>query len=194
MIALTGSKFLTAPSFSGILILPPTVTLYSESEEPNFGLMLRMEVALNEYRRFCVLTDIQIQSVILEFSKVIESYLVDSPYFNSLSVPVLNRDDLIDVSMWDCLPTIFPFLLLWNNLPLSRAETLACYQKLPQQEPHCQIGQPVMCGDEKSALRLCLSSRLIVEATKSKQHCHNMIQDALCVLSMLEMLIQLNSK
>jgi hypothetical protein len=194
MIALTGSKFLTAPSFSGILILPPTVTLYSESEEPNFGLMLRMEVALNEYRRFCVLTDIQIQSVILEFSKVIESYLVDSPYFNSLSVPELNRDNLIDVSMWDSLPTIFPFLLLRNNLPLSRAETLACYQKLPQQRPHCQIGQPVMCGDEKSPLRLCLSSRLIVEATKSKQHCHNMIQDALCVLSMLEMLIQLNSK
>jgi hypothetical protein len=186
MIALTGSKFLAAPSFSAILVLPPTVIFSSELEEVNFGLILRMEVALSEYRRFCVLTDAQIQTIISEFSDAIQHYLITSPHFELLETPALKREN----STWDCLPTIFPFVLLRDNQPLSRAETLAIYQQLPQQNPRCQIGQPVMCGDEKSALRLCLSSRLIVEAAKSEQHRHNMIQNALLVLVILVELLR----
>lgn len=186
MVALTGSKFLAAPSFSAILILPPTIVFSSGLEEVNFGLMLRMEVALNEYRAFCVLTDVQIQAVIRNFADVIQNYLIASPHFELLETPALKREN----SAWDALPTIFPFVLLRDNQPLSRAETLAIYQQLPQQNPRCQIGQPVMCGDEKSALRLCLSSRLIVEAAKSEQHRHDMIQNALRVLATLVELLR----
>lgn len=193
MIALTGSKFLAAPSFSAILILPPTMTFPIELEEPNFGLMLRMEIALNEYRAFYILTDAQIQTIISDFSKIIQNYLISSPYFEPLETPILNREGLINEPTWDCLPTIFPFMPYRDNQPFSRIENLAIYQQLPQQNPRCQIGQPVICGNEKSALRLCLSSRLIVEAAKSEQHCHDMIHNALRVLATLETLIQFDS-
>ncbi len=186
MIALTGSKFLAAPSFSAILIVSPTIVFLTELEAVNFGLMLRMEVALSEYRQFCILTDTQIQTIISEFGDAIQHYLNESPHFECLKTPTLQREN----STWDCLPTIFPFVLLRDNQPLSRAETLACYQQLPQQNLRCQIGQPVMCGDEKSALRLCLSSRLIVEAAKSEQHRRDMIQNALRVLATLVELLK----
>jgi hypothetical protein len=193
MVALTGSKFLTAPSFSAMLILPPTMTNSFELEVPNFGLMLRMEIALNEYRAFCVLTNAQIENVISQFANTIQNYLISSPYFEPLETPVLKRENLVYVPTWDFLPTIFPFMLYHDNQPLSRLENVAIYQKLPQQNPRCQIGQPVICGNEKSALRLCLSSRLIVEAAKSEQHCRDMIHNALRVLKTLETLIQFDS-
>ncbi len=56
-------------------------------------------------------------------------------------------------------------------MSLTRAETLDIYRLLPDDVagPRCQLGQPVACGSRDgvpvSALRLCLSARLIVEAT-----------------------------
>ncbi len=195
MVAVTGSKFLAAPSFSAILLLPAGLNAFANVlEEPiNWGLLLRMEVALVEYRAFCILTDLQISTVMNDFSVAVQNYLTASPYFESLSVPALNRGDLIKTANWDNLPTIFPFVLYRDNKPLSRSETLACYQYLPLQNPRCQIGQPVACGQrdnvEISALRLCLSSRLIVDAARSEQHRQMCIQNALRVLATLETLV-----
>ena len=192
MIALTGSKFLAAPSFSAILLLPAQLRMAEKPAVTNWGLLLRMEVALAEYRAFHVLTDAQISAVIRDFSNSVQDYLSASPHFEPLKTPVLNRENLVETPMWDNLPTIFPFVLLRENKPISRAETLACYQQFPLQNPRCQIGQPVMCGDEQSALRLCLSAPLIVEAAINKVCRRDMIQKALLVLVTLEKLVQLN--
>src|SRR5207302_8767504 len=90
---------------------------------------------------------------------------------------------------WDRHPTIFPFLLRGRRAgggtaPLDRAQTDAVYRSLAINaaaaldrigDParivaalRCQLGQPVPCGSragiELSALRLCASARLVVEA------------------------------
>ena len=185
MIALTGSKFLAAPSFSALLILPNSIEFSITTEEINFGLLLRMEIALQQYRVFCQLTDSQIQTVIKDFTKTIQRYLNDSPYFQLVETPILARDAFC----WDNLPTIFPFLLLRDNKPLSATQTREIYQQLPLQNPRCQLGQPVILGEEKSALRLCLSAPLIVQAAQSEAHRRACIEKALQVLATLERII-----
>lgn len=185
MLALTGSKFLAAPSFSGILVLPKLFNLSIQNEETNVGLLLRMEIALNQYQQFCSLHDYQIQIVIRDFSQFIQNYLNTSPYFELLEMPILQRENLT----WDSLPTIFSFLLLRDKQPLSIAETREIYQQLPQQNPRCQLGQPVMITETKSALRLCLSAPLIVQATQSDWHRQVLIKQALQVLTTLERII-----
>jgi hypothetical protein len=190
MMALTGSKFLAAPSFSAMLILPPSIKFLLESEKINFGLLLRMEMALYEYRAFCALTDAKISAVIQNFANTVQNYLNASVHFEPLETPVLNRDGLVKNTEWDSLPTIFPFVLLRDKRPLSQTETLAIYQQLPLQNPRCQIGQPVICGNEKSALRLCLSAPMIVQAAQSERNHQICIEKAMRVLKTLELVLQ----
>jgi hypothetical protein len=190
MMALTGSKFLAAPSFSAMLILPPTIEFSLEPEKINFGLLLRMEMALTEYRVFCALSDAKIQTVIRDFANTVQNYLNISTHFEPLETPFLSRNELVKNTEWDSLPTILPFVLLRDKQPLSQAETLAIYQQLPLQNPRCQIGQPVMCGNEKSALRLCLSAPMIVQAAQSEKNRQVCIEKAMRVLSTLESVLQ----
>lgn len=185
MIALTGSKFLAAPSFSALLILPHSIKFSATDEEINVGLLLRMEIALHQYRIFCTLTDAQIQKVITDFTKFVQHYLNSSPHFELLETPILARNSF----RWDSLPTIFPFLLLRNKQPLSIAQTREIYQQLPLQNPRCQLGQPVILGEDKSALRLCLSAPLIVQAAQSESHRRVCIEKALQVLTTIERII-----
>lgn len=189
MIALTGSKFLAAPSFSAILILPRQNSLSFEEETRNFGLLLRMEIALQNYRAFSKLSNVQICDVISTFSGEILNFLQNSPYFLPLEKANLAREGLIQMAFWDSLPTIFPFLLLRENAPLSIQETLEIYQQLPTQNPRCQLGQPVLCGEKNSALRLCLSAPLITQAAQNQAALQNCIQNALRVLKTVEKLI-----
>ena len=189
MIALTGSKFLAAPSFSAILILPRQNSFLFQEETRNFGLLLRMEIALQNYRAFSKLSNVQICDVISIFSGEILNFLQNSPYFLPLEKANLAREGLIQMAFWDTLPTIFPFLLLRNNQPLSVQKTLEIYQQLPTQNPRCQLGQPVLCGEKNSALRLCLSAPLITQAAQNQAALQNCIQNALRVLKTVEKLI-----
>lgn len=84
---------------------------------------------------------------------------------------------------WDRLPTIFPFLLRdpRSGVLLDREATERVYRALGKvltdagavfapgvAELRCQVGQPVPCGSREdrpvSALRLCASARLVVDA------------------------------
>lgn len=186
MIALTGSKFLAAPSFSALLILPRQNSFSFEPEMSNFGLLLRMEIALQNYWAFSQLSNAQIVDVIDNFAESISAYLQNSPYFLPLEKANLMREGLIQTSVWDTMPTIFPFFLIRENEPLSFQETFEIYQKLPTQNPRCQIGQPVLCGEQNSALRLCLSAPLITKAAQTQATLQNCIQNALLVLKTLE--------
>lgn len=187
MVALTGSKFLAAPSFSAILILPRQNSFSFEEEPHNFGLLLRMEIALQNYRAFSKLSNMQICTVISTFAGEVLNFLQNSPHFLPLEKANLVREGLIQTAFyWDSLPTIFPFLLLRKNEPLSIQETLEIYQQLPIQNPRCQLGQPVLCGEKNSVLRLCLSAPLITQAAQNQAALQNCIQNALLVLKTLE--------
>ncbi|MGZ5055219.1 MAG: hypothetical protein ACXWE4_10035 [Methylobacter sp.] len=234
MVALTGSKFLTAPSFSAALLLPSTMAkrlqkrafplgllpCSSRANWPtdwigaehldhaaNFGLLLRFEIALEELRRFRAVPEAATTDFLLAFAEAIQQRLASDPYFEPLTVPQLDRRSLIVANSWDHLQTIFPFLLYQPQpsvrTPLTRAQTLHVYQQLPVTlnhpdsdiaQIHCQLGQPVACGTYHgiavSALRLCISSRMIIEATARGDTGNAIIKNALMVLDKTALLIQ----
>ena len=160
MIALTGSKFMTGPSFSGGLLVPqkmaqrlsvrpfPTAladSLASENwplnwampeslaQTANFGLLLRWEAALHELRTFCSVPQATVISFLQHFASAIQQRLNEDPFLESLPTPQLDRRPLIASNNWDHLQTIFPFLLYHagaERTPLSAEETLHVYRQL----------------------------------------------------------------
>ena len=138
MVAVTGSKFLTGPAFSGALFipgelanrlnsssLPDALSAYSTRADwpenwraadhldnvTNFGLLLRWEAALAELRAFCKIPQADIRKFLGEFATTVQSCLTADPHFEPLSSPEIERGSHIDPAGWDSLPTIFPFLL-----------------------------------------------------------------------------------
>ena len=159
----------------------------SLAEQANFGLLLRWQAALVELRAFRALPEAQISHFMQQFADSMHEMLRESPSFASLAESRLDRSPLGAAPTWDQIPSIFPFLLYragrdGQRQPLTRAQTLGIYHQLqglsalPAPRPagpasaglRCQFGQPVACGSQGgspvSALRLCLSSRLIVQA------------------------------
>jgi hypothetical protein len=137
-IALTGSKFVGGPAFSGALILPyaaarrlrtrhlpPALSAYSAradwplgwtvrqalADVENFGLLLRWEAALAELRTFRSLSEAAITAFLEAFAGKVRQRLTTDPIFQLLPVPNLDRRPLVNVNSWDHTPTIFPFIL-----------------------------------------------------------------------------------
>lgn len=175
MVALTGSKFLTGPSFSGAILFKSALSRELEaankalnnnsSQAANIGLLLRWEVALQELKAFRSLAQEDIITIINDFTSTIQQRLQQDAFFEPLPVPKIDRSPMIVEHSWDQLQTIFPFLLYHANTertPLSAEETLVVYKQLSisidnecfnLQGRHkaiaalrCQTGQPVACG------------------------------------------------
>ncbi len=233
MVVLTGSKFVTGPAFSGVLLIPAAVArrlrqarlaapidaCSRHADWPagwpqangldatsNFGLLLRWEAALAELRAFRTIPEANVTAFLQAFAHAIQTRLAHDPRFEPLPVPPLERGPLAASPGWDRIPTIFPFVLRHIGRPsaahyFSRAETRQVYGWLQAggrsnvdrmmfeagaKQP-CQVGQPVACGMRSgvalSALRLCVSARLIVEgAAGSGRHADQVIARALRVL------------
>lgn len=236
MVALTGSKFVTGPTFSGALLVPAPVarqllgrpiphvlSAYSAradwphgwdaadvlGEVANFGLLLRWEAALADLRAFRSLPEAAVTGFLQAFARAVQNRLMGDSAFEPLSVLQLDRRPLIGMTGWDHIQTIFPFLLYSpvseRKIPLTREETAQVYQFLQadladhhgmvdDNKPNanvatlrCQLGQPIPCGSRDglpvSALRLCASARLIVEAVSGDgRHASEVIERALAAL------------
>ncbi|MFZ4698831.1 MAG: hypothetical protein ACOYMG_02160 [Candidatus Methylumidiphilus sp.] len=222
MVAITGSKFLGGPSFSAALLMPCEVAgrfrrsaLPSDGMAccmpaewpsswraagrfkcvPNFGLLLRWEAALAEFRDFSAVQEEHVVAFLQTFADAIQRRLTDDPAFEPLSVLPVERQPTASQNAWDSFPTIFPFLVFRtpSTLPLNRAEIARVYRSLllgssqSSDQICCQMGQPVACGfrDETpvAALRLCLSARLIVEGTADAgRHATSVIDRAMQAL------------
>jgi hypothetical protein len=154
----------------------------------NYGLLLRWEAALAELRAFRTVDEVNIRNVVQAFYDAIASRLNEDPHFEFLEQPILDRYPLIKKGYWDQIPTIFPFLLFrtgpdGTRTPLASGESKHIYGQVMKRlvgksgsykesenvcSLRCELGQPVLCGERRgvqvSALRLCLSARLIVEA------------------------------
>ncbi|BAN35462.1 hypothetical protein SCD_n01641 [Sulfuricella denitrificans skB26] len=246
MVALTGSKFVTGPTFSGALLIPPAVALrlrkrpfppalgaYSTQGDwpqgwdtagylenvANFGLLLRWEAALEELRAFRSVPESKAAGFLQAFASAVQDRLTRDLAFEPLPVPELDRHPLIEASSWDDIPTIFPFLLFHpetpdGKQPFNREETAQVYRLLQADLSNhpgsghaginndsarlrCQLGQPVACGNRNgilvSALRLCVSSRLIVEATSDGgRNTAIVIARAMAALDKIAMLVKNN--
>jgi hypothetical protein len=138
LVAVTGSKFLAGPTFSGALLVPPSASdrlrdrllrpglrAYSARAEwpsdwvagaalgdvANFGLLLRWEAALSELRAFRAIPELDIETFVARFAGAVEARLADDHAFEPLAVRDLDRSAVGAASGWDRQPTIFPFLL-----------------------------------------------------------------------------------
>ena len=190
MVAVTGSKFLTGPTFSGALfvpaplaarfasrILPPGLAAYSARADwpagwlaaaqlpnaANLGLLLRWEAALAELRAFRALPQMKLRA----------SCAPSRASFASAS-PTIRRSSLsrpggstaapsAPFTGWDRTQTIFPFRVMRpGGGGLTADQTAALYRSLL--DAGVRLGQPVHCGEGVSALRLCNSARLAIEA------------------------------
>lgn len=235
MVALTGSKFVTGPTFAGALLipasaarrlrqrpLPQALLAYStRSDWPhgwqgflddvaNFGLLLRWEAALQELRAFRALPEEKIAGFLQAFASAIDQRLSSDPSFSPLPVPPLDRRPWLAADCWDLRQTIFPFLLFQEGkIPLARDKTALVYRLLQEDlgrrfdrsgdvaiaRLRCQLGQPVACGARDgipvSALRLCASVRLVVEATVEEgRHASAVIARALAALDKAALIVR----
>ena len=201
LVAITGSKFITGPSFSGALFVPATAQLRASAlpgvlraycaraewpaawgagaafdEAVNFGLLLRWEAALTEWRAWCQLPPGPVRAFVTAFGAAVQDRLMADRHFEPLCAPPLDRGELGDAGCWDALPSIFSFVLHrvaddGSRVALSRDQTAALYQRLPLDMAtpvnrrglgiamsdindsgaaaaalRCQFGQPVACG------------------------------------------------
>jgi hypothetical protein len=173
MVALTGSKFLTGPAFSAALLLPAGDA--DQIEPVNFGLLLRWEAALVELRRFRAVPESKIIHIFQEFAVSIRHGLMNDPHFGYLPVP--ERSVLSAERHWDQYQSVFSFVPYRRNTeggyaPLTCSQTRQLYLQLQSDASsmRCQLGQPVPCGMREgvavSALRLCLSARLVSDAVE----------------------------
>jgi hypothetical protein len=236
-VALTGSKFVGGPAFSGVLLLPniasrrvrkhilsPALSAYSARADwprgwmachslnntENYGLLLRWEAALAELRSFRSLSETAIVAFLEVFASNVQRRLTTDTTFQLLRVPKLDRRALVNPYSWDEIPTIFPFILCRpsrserHGAPLTREETARVYKLLARDnigfadvyssptmgaiaKRRCQLGQPVQCGTfhdvPVSALRLCASIRLIVDAISQQgRGAETVIAEALLAL------------
>lgn len=186
----------------------------------NFGLLLRWEAALQALRAFRAVPQEAIVRFLTTFAHAIQQRLISDPHFEPLPVFQLDRRPLIEPGNWDHLPTIFSFLLFHteNNtrkLPLSNEETFKVYQLLQSNlalQPgfemtdinsqttslRYQFGQPVACGKHSgiqvSALRICISARMIVDATSPEgQGAPAVIEQALAALDKTALLTHIDT-
>ena len=191
LVALTGSKFIGGPAFSGALLVPPAggsrmrrlplpASLGDTSgrqdwpapwrgredlpDRPNLGLLLRWEAALHELAAFRALPPEAVDRFMTAFAARVCQTIDALPNLERLEIPPLARAR----SGWDARQTIFPFLVLRDGAPIDPGSLQGLYQRLQSGRRAVCLGQPVPIGfrDEKplSALRLSLGARLVVEA------------------------------
>ena len=204
LVAITGSKFVSGPSFSGALFFPEAAAIrYRQQTAPealyayssradwpaswsgmdglqkkaNCGLLVRWVAAIVELRAFRSLPDEAIHQFVQEFRRAVLHNIGTHSDLSLLPVPAPDRQALTTMPGWDQWPTIFPFVLHHpSGEPLSREQTTTVYRRL-QHEKRMQVGQPVTCGVWQqipvSALRLCLSARLITAALSDDGDTHN---------------------
>jgi hypothetical protein len=196
LVAVTGSKFVTGPAFSGALFtppaeaphlrgraLPPALGDYSgRSDWPaawrgraalpdqvNLGMMLRWQAALHELSAFRALPEREVAAFAATFETAICATLEE---LSSLEPVAATRLDRTSPEAWDARRTIFSFLPLDADGPLSPDGTAALHRRLLSASSPIQLGQPVgiglRAGKPLTALRLSLSARLIVEALTTR--------------------------
>jgi hypothetical protein len=175
LVAVTGSKFLTGPTFSGALLVPgavaerlrarlprPGLRPYSARAEwpaswvasaaltdaANYGLLLRWEAAMSELRAFRAHPGAAIEAAARVFAEAVQARLDRDPCFEPLDTRLLDRSALGVDQGWDAVPTIFPFLLRHDRSTHDGLLSQAAHQDAYRglMGGRVRLGQPVACG------------------------------------------------
>ena len=185
-VALTGSKFMAGPVFSGAMLVPQASGWRrAPAEQPNPGLLLRWEAALEGMRAFSALDAADVGTFLRAFTGAVGERLRASSCFVPMAQPKPDREPLV-AGGWDAEPSIIPFLVNHaDGTPFDRDESRLLYRWLQMDmgdmpvfqadgaaralaSLRCQFGQPVACGQRAgvpvAALRLSASARSVTEA------------------------------
>ena len=216
MVQVTGSKFFTGPPFSGALILPPASRSWARDLTPmpasfadyaarpewprgwddicrplpdraNLGLLCRWTAALWEMDALAAAPGDEQERILAAFGRDVLAAIDDHAWLEPVPGPTYSRVAVSPESLWDRLPTIFPFMVMTPDgdgmrQPLTYEATRKVYRWLnmdiSQGVPNtagererriaarcCHIGQPVRIQrrgrDWLGALRLCAGARLV---------------------------------
>lgn len=162
-------------------------------EHANFGLLLRWQAALAELWAFAALPPGAGAAFLDRFGLRLRTRLAQDPRFDEVKVPPLQRAALgsLVVDDWDARQSIFTFVLLDHSQPPQPIPALQLRRLhwLLQQPgdttaPRFQLGQPVVCGESLTALRLCVSAPMMVRACLHGQE-EAVISEALAALDRL---------
>ncbi|WP_152555775.1 hypothetical protein [Ferriphaselus sp. R-1] len=205
MVALTGSKFIGGPSFSGALLVPAAVAARlgpspSATETPNFGLLLRWQAALEELQAYLHVNPSIADKFLRDFAARVSARLRLSPACLPLPVPALQRPFPAEGGGVDAVTSIFPFLLRQprSGRMLTEIETRNVYLllqhdlggDLPIAQTRFLLGQPVSCGQRDgvavSAVRLCVSARMVTEAASAPERSARLQDNALLAIDKIE--------
>jgi hypothetical protein len=155
LVAITGSKFMTGPTFSAALLapdgavqrlgasgLPPALGAHCAradwpSDWPdaetlparaNFGLLARWQAALEEMRPFLALDPAHVHAFLDAMATAVGDHLDADPRFERVTQRPLDRAALGVGGGWDVVQTIHPFVLTDGARPLSAEDTLGLYR------------------------------------------------------------------
>ena len=160
----------------------------------NFGLLLRWECALHEMSGFLALDPNDVRTNMRHFSDTIAQTIGQHRQLEAVPVRPLDRRAIGVSGDWDEIQTIFPFRL--RQTPggpfLPQASVERVYRQLASgtqsQGTPIRLGQPVPCGREngeiQSALRLCYSARIAVEAAASENARGKILDAAVAALEL----------
>ena len=216
MLQVTGSKFFTGPPFSGALILPPDSRSWVRDlppmpasfadyaarpewprgwddicrplpERANLGLLCRWTAALWEIGALAAVPGDAQEQTLAAFGRDVLAAIEGHDWLQAVPAPTYSRGAVSPESLWDRLPTIFPFMVLapdrdgarqpltyeaarrvyrWLNMDISSCLPKAAGERERRIAARCcHIGQPVKIqrlGDTWiGALRLCAGARLV---------------------------------
>lgn len=193
LVALTGSKFMGGPAFSGALLVPgPAARRLSRHALPagladysgradwppdwpgaaalppaaNPGLLLRWEAALAEWGALRALDETALRAALAPAADAIAARLRTDPALEALEVPARPPDPEAPGADWDRVQTVFPFLARRRGAALPPQEAARLWRDLGASG--CRLGQPITCarpdGEPASALRLSLGLPHALEA------------------------------
>jgi hypothetical protein len=217
-VAITGSKFVTGPTFCGALLLPrawQTAGSQAPQTPPaGWGLLLRWAAALAELRAFRQVPAALVHWVLQDWGQAVTERLTLDPHFSAVQVPALERPATGHWLSWDSLPTVFCLRLRqldsakrWHWLGAD--ETRDVQRKMGEIDAaltwasttpgalatRFQIGQAVTVGQADDgqallALRLCMDARWISQAAATGRGAEQAIAHTLLALDKMAWLAQ----
>ncbi len=174
-VAVTGSKFMSGPIFSGALFVPASLAASLKSATPcvalsdysgagdwpadwaashilprrrNFGLLLRWQAALAEVEPLFARHPLKIGWVMLKFAAAVTDFIKEDKRFATIPTRVPDRSALSIEESYDTLPSVHPFLLKRGDQFVPADEMARIYRDLqsPVLGPAIRLGQPVALG------------------------------------------------
>ncbi|MDQ6967703.1 MAG: hypothetical protein Q9M14_03365 [Mariprofundaceae bacterium] len=193
VIAITGSKFLAAPSFCAALLIPHQTQQVQEPQA--LGVLLRWHLALNTLQTLNTLSTDSSATLMQTLASNIQSLLQQDKRLTALPTPSIQRPQH-DQIHWQNLPTIFPFFIKTDQGFLSHQQALSIFQKL-----QCDKKQPIQLGrpmpfvinlehEPVGVFRLCISAPMMIDMVEKEAY-QDIIEHVVYIIQKLnEMLVQ----